>query len=186
LEVSARQCHEKLFSSHFSELFHERRCDDVHGTKTRFKPRCAENTQQERIFLQEGFRASKIIDQPVKNAQGEELGEVDDLIMTRNGKIKKVILSVGGFLGIGDRLVAVPFKSLKIDERDNIVYNVTKQQLENHPVFSYRREGLYGYYYQPFYPLPAYLISMGSFTRSCRISISRILRSAFFRVENLS
>ena len=84
------------------------------------------------------------------------MGEVDDLIMSRNGKIKKVILSVGGFLGIGDRLVAVPFKSLKIDEKNNIIYNVTKQQLENHPVFSYRREGLYGYYYQPFYPLPAY------------------------------
>ncbi len=114
------------------------------------------NPQQEWIFLQEGFRSSKIIDQTVKNAQGEELGEVDDLIMSRNGKIKKVILSVGGFLGIGDRLVAVPFKSLKIDEKDNIVYNVTKQELEKHPVFSYRREGLYGYYYEPFYALPAY------------------------------
>ena len=116
----------------------------------------AGHPQQERIYLQEGFRASRIIDQAVKNAQGEELGEVDDLIMSRNGKIKKVVLSVGGFLGIGDRLVAVPFKSLKINEKDDIVYNVTKQQLEDHPVFSYRREGLYGYYYQPFYPLPAY------------------------------
>jgi sporulation protein YlmC with PRC-barrel domain len=114
------------------------------------------NPQQERVLLQEGFRASKIIDETVKNAQGEELGEVDDLIMSRNGKIKKVILSVGGFLGVGDRLVAVPFKSLQMDEKGNIVYNVTKQQLENHPVFSYRKEGLYGYYYEPFYPLPAY------------------------------
>jgi sporulation protein YlmC with PRC-barrel domain len=112
--------------------------------------------QQERMYLQEGFRASKIIDQTVKNALGEKLGEVDDLIMSRNGKVKKVILSVGGFLGIGDRLVAVPFKSLQISEKGDIVYSVTKQQLENHPVFSYRREGLYGYYYEPFYPMPAY------------------------------
>jgi sporulation protein YlmC with PRC-barrel domain len=112
--------------------------------------------QKERMYLQEGFRASKIIDQTVKNAQGEEVGEVDDLIMSRNGKVKKVILSVGGFLGIGDRLVAVPFKSLQISEKGGIVYNVTKQQLENHPVFSYRREGLYGYYYEPFFPMPAY------------------------------
>ena len=114
------------------------------------------NPQQERMVLQQGFRASKIIDQTVKNAQGEELGEVDDLIMSRNGKIKKVVLSVGGFLGVGDRLVAVPFKSLQISEKGDIVYNVTNQQLENHPVFSYRREGLYGYYYEPFYPLPRY------------------------------
>jgi sporulation protein YlmC with PRC-barrel domain len=127
---------------------------EVQGGKKAGPPKG--NQQQERMHLQEGFRASKIIDQTVKNAQSEELGEVDDLIMSRNGKIKKVILSVGGFLGIGDRLVAVPFKSLKIDEKDEIVYDVTKQQLENHPVFNYRREGLYGYYYQPFYQLPAY------------------------------
>jgi sporulation protein YlmC with PRC-barrel domain len=117
--------------------------------------------QQERMGLQEGFRASKIIDQTVKNAQGEELGEVDDLIMSRNGKIKKVTLSVGEFLGIGDRLVAVPFKSLRISEKGDIVYNVTKQQLENYPVFSYRKEGLYGYYYEPFYPMLAYGMRRG-------------------------
>jgi sporulation protein YlmC with PRC-barrel domain len=105
--------------------------------------------QQERVGFQESLRASKIIDHTVKNRQGEELGEVDDLIMSRNGKIKKVILSVGGFLGIGDRLVAVPFRSLQISEKGDIVYNVTKQQLENHPVFNYGKEGLYEYYYAP-------------------------------------
>jgi sporulation protein YlmC with PRC-barrel domain len=103
------------------------------------------------IGLLEGFRASRIIDETVKNDRGEELGEVDDLIMSRNGKIKKVILSVGGFLGVGYRLVAVPFKSLKISEKGDIVYNVTKQQLENHAEFDYRKEGLYNYYF-PTYP----------------------------------
>jgi len=107
------------------------------------------NPQAERMYLQKGLRASKIIDQTVKNDGGEELGEVDDLIMSRNGKIKKVILSVGGFLGIGDRLVAVPFKSLQISEKGDIVYNVTKQQLEKHPVFTYKREGFDEYYYSP-------------------------------------
>ena len=105
--------------------------------------------QQERIDLQEGLRASQIIDQIVKNGQDEQLGEVDDLIMSRNGKIKKVILSVGGFLGIGDRLVAAPFRSLQIREKGDIVYNVTKQQLEKHPVFTYKREGFDEYYYSP-------------------------------------
>ena len=100
----------------------------------------------------EGLRAGKIIDQIVKNAGGEELGEVDDLIMSRNGKIKKAILSVGAYLEIGDRLVAVPFKSLQFSERGGIVYNVTKQQLGNHPVFSYRTEGLPESYYAPYYP----------------------------------
>jgi sporulation protein YlmC with PRC-barrel domain len=82
------------------------------------------------------YRASRIIDHPVKNDRGEELGEVDDLIIRRNGRIKKVILSVGAFLGIGDRLVAVSFSSLKIDERGNILYCITKEQLEKHPVYT--------------------------------------------------
>jgi sporulation protein YlmC with PRC-barrel domain len=103
-----------------------------------------------KIDLREGYRASRIIDETVKNDRGEELGEVDDLIMSRNGKIKKVILSVGGFLGVGYRLVAAPFKSLKISEKGDIVYNVTKQQLENHPEFDYRAEGLYNYSFPPY------------------------------------
>jgi sporulation protein YlmC with PRC-barrel domain len=127
---------------------------DVQGSKKAEQQTGSQ--QRERTSLQQGFRASKIIDRAVKNAQGEELGEIDDLIMSRNGKIEKVTLSVGGFLEIGDRLVAVPFRSLQISEKGDIVYNITKQQLENHPVFSYRREGLYGYYYEPFYPMPAY------------------------------
>ena len=47
---------------------------------------------------------------------------VGDFIMSRNGKIKKMILSVSGFLGIGDRLVAVPFKSLQIRVKGDIIY----------------------------------------------------------------
>jgi sporulation protein YlmC with PRC-barrel domain len=112
------------------------------------------------INLQEGFRASKIIDQTVKNDQGEVLGEVDDLIMSRNGKIKKVILSVGGYLGVGYRLVAVDFKSLRISKRGDIIHNITKQQLEKYPEFNYRNEGLYGNYFPP-YPTYSYPYNPG-------------------------
>jgi sporulation protein YlmC with PRC-barrel domain len=108
----------------------------------------ADMQEGEAILSQKGFRASKIIDHTVKNGQGEELGEVDDFIMSRNGKIKKVVLSVGGFLGIGDRLVAVPFRSLQITGGD-IFYKITREQLEKHPAFSFKDEGLYEYYYDP-------------------------------------
>jgi sporulation protein YlmC with PRC-barrel domain len=98
------------------------------------------------------YRASRIIDRPVKNDRGEELGEVDNLIIRRNGRVKKVILSVGAFLGIGDRLVAVSFSSLKIDERGNMLYRVTKEQLEKYPVYTYRKNHPYGLYYSPYPP----------------------------------
>jgi sporulation protein YlmC with PRC-barrel domain len=98
-----------------------------------------------------GFRASAIIDHEVENEKGEELGEVDDLIIRRTGKVKEVILQVGGFLGIGDRLVAVQFRSLKIGQKE-IIYSATREQLEKHPEFSYMKEGLYGFRYQYFGP----------------------------------
>jgi sporulation protein YlmC with PRC-barrel domain len=104
------------------------------------------------VTPREWHRASKIIDHAVKNDRGEELGEVDDLIIRRDGKLKKVILQVGGFLEIGDRLVAVSFSSLKIDERGNLLYRITKEQLEKHPVYTYRKDHPYGLYYSPYPP----------------------------------
>lgn len=98
------------------------------------------------------YRASKIIDHAVKNDQGEELGEVDDLIIRRNGKVKKAILQVGSFLEIGDRLVAVSFRSLKISDKGAILYSITREKLEKHPEFSYEREGLYKEFYYRTYP----------------------------------
>jgi sporulation protein YlmC with PRC-barrel domain len=103
---------------------------------------------------QEDFRASKIIDEGVKNHRGEQIGEVDDMIMGRRGKIKKVLLSVGGYLGIGYRLVAVSFGSLQIGRQGNILYDVTKEQLEKHPVYSYREDGFREFYY--YSPPPPY------------------------------
>jgi sporulation protein YlmC with PRC-barrel domain len=106
------------------------------------------------------WRASWIIDHSVLNGQGQELGEVDDLIMRKNGRIKKAILAVGGFLGIGDKDVAVAFRSLRM-EKGEVSYSATKDQLEKYPRFSYREEGLYGHYYFCYRPyalgaLPAY------------------------------
>jgi sporulation protein YlmC with PRC-barrel domain len=99
--------------------------------------------------LEVSVRASTIIDRVANNAQGEELGEVDDLIMSRNGKIKRVILSVGWYLGVGDKLVSLPFRTLTMSEKGNIVYNVSRGQLEAFPAFRYLQEGLLDYYYAP-------------------------------------
>ena len=101
------------------------------------------------VTLSGQCRATEIIDHVVKNDRGEKLGEVDDLVIRRNGKIKKVVLSVGDFLGVGEKLVAVSFTSLKIDEKGNILYRVTKEQLEKYPVYTYPKDYPYGFYYAP-------------------------------------
>lgn len=59
------------------------------------------------------WRASKVVGLNVYNAQNENVGSINDLLMDKNGSIKAAVISVGGFLGMGAHLVAVPFDKMK-------------------------------------------------------------------------
>jgi ribosomal 30S subunit maturation factor RimM len=88
----------------------------------------------------DAFRASKLIGTNVKNNDGDTIGEVDDLIISNGDQTLQAILSVGGFLGIGERHVAVPFNELKMARVNNnpeVFYQATKAELEGMPKFSY-------------------------------------------------
>jgi hypothetical protein len=58
--------------------------------------------------LQGDWRASKVVGLRVYNDNNENLGSINDLIMDRNGNIRAAVLGVGGFLGMGGHLVAIP------------------------------------------------------------------------------
>ncbi len=62
------------------------------------------------------FRASKLVGSNVYNQSGQTVGSVDDLLIGEDGKISQAVVSVGGFLGIGGKLVAVPFNEFKFVE----------------------------------------------------------------------
>jgi sporulation protein YlmC with PRC-barrel domain len=62
-----------------------------------------------------GFRATKLIGSSVVNEKNEKVGALDDIVIGRDRTLFAV-LQVGGFLGLGSRLVAVPYESLKIDD----------------------------------------------------------------------
>jgi sporulation protein YlmC with PRC-barrel domain len=59
------------------------------------------------------WRASKLVGVKVYNDNNEKIGDVDDIVLGKGGKIDAVVLAVGGFLGMGERYVAVPFEKLK-------------------------------------------------------------------------
>jgi len=88
--------------------------------------------------VERGYRASKLKDKAVFNEKNERVGEVDDLIVGKDGKTF-VVVQVGGFLGIGQKLVAVPYESLRVDQRgDKVVLpGASKEALRNLPVFKY-------------------------------------------------
>lgn len=82
-------------------------------------------------------RASKIIGKNVENAQGENLGEVKDLIVDiGNQRVHYAVLSFGGTLGLGDKLFAYPINTFKTQaDGDKLVLNVDKDKLKNAPGF---------------------------------------------------
>lgn len=83
-------------------------------------------------------RASKFIDADVENAQEEDLGEIEDLVIDpQDGRIAYAVLSFGGFLGLGEKYFAIPWKALqaKAGDDDTLVLNVDKEKLTNAPGF---------------------------------------------------
>jgi len=74
------------------------------------------------------------IGKDIKNSQGEDLGEVKDFVRDDSGEISLVIVSHGGFLGMGEKDVAVPFSAFTFNEsEDHAVLDVTKDQLASAP-----------------------------------------------------
>jgi hypothetical protein len=81
--------------------------------------------------------ASSLIGKPAVNSQDETIGDVNDLVTDRSGKILAALIGVGGFLGIGEKDVAVRFEDLKLtrDENNNtkVVLNISKDMLASAP-----------------------------------------------------
>ena len=83
-------------------------------------------------------RASKLMGMAVKNRQEEKLGDVNNLLLDlAAGRIVAVVVSSGGFLGLGDELSAVPPVALKFNpERDTLQLNTSKEALASAPHFN--------------------------------------------------
>ncbi|HEX4113445.1 MAG TPA: PRC-barrel domain-containing protein [Stellaceae bacterium] len=89
-----------------------------------------------------GERASRIIGTAVVNSKDESIGKVDDILIGPNDKATMAVISVGGFLGIGAKLVAVPFDQLQPaanDRKSLSLPNGSKEQLQSMPAFKYGR-----------------------------------------------
>lgn len=67
------------------------------------------------VAMYRAHRASKVMDMDVRNAAGEKLGDVDDLVIdVHAGQVRYAALSYGGVLGVGDKLFAVPWNAFKL------------------------------------------------------------------------
>ena len=81
--------------------------------------------------------------QNVYDPQNTKIGEVMDVLVSPDGKVNSVIVGVGGFLGAGEKDVAVDFSAIKRTTKDNSIYltmNTTKNALQSAPGFKYDKQ----------------------------------------------
>ena len=92
------------------------------------------------VTMNGGIRTSKIVGAAVFNGANQQVGTVDDLIMDHDDRVVLGVISVGGFLGVGGKLVAVPFTALHVDAGGKVtVPDASKEALDKMPGFTYAR-----------------------------------------------
>jgi sporulation protein YlmC with PRC-barrel domain len=81
--------------------------------------------------------ASTLVGTNVYNSEGETLGDIKEVMLDVDlGRVAYAVLSFGGFLGMGDKLFAIPFEALRIDQRnERVILDVPREKLENAPGF---------------------------------------------------
>jgi sporulation protein YlmC with PRC-barrel domain len=81
--------------------------------------------------------ASTIQGENIYNHKGDKLGKIEDVMLDlQDGTIAYVVLSFGGFLGMGDKLFAVPMQALEPNaEKECFHMDITKEKLDNAPGF---------------------------------------------------
>ena len=87
--------------------------------------------------LADGYRSSKLVGASVVNDANQSIGKIDDLLVGRSDKVLYAVVSVGGFLGMGSKLIAVPYQSLQITDKDVVLPGGNKDQLKALPEFKY-------------------------------------------------
>jgi hypothetical protein len=87
--------------------------------------------------LATGYRTSKVVGSSVVNEANENIGTIDDLIVTPSEKVPFAVLSVGGFLGMGSKLVVVPYSSLQVRDKKMVLPGATRESLKSLPEFKY-------------------------------------------------
>ena len=93
-------------------------------------------TPAERHDWERSHRVSKIIGSEVRNKSGDKIGDIRDLMVDGNGTIRLAIVSTGGFLGVGDRLHAVPWDVLTLGPKDDHILDIDKARLQATPGFT--------------------------------------------------
>ena len=96
-------------------------------TADRAAPAATTTSSQEKLALKGNWRASKLMGLNVYNDANEKLGDINELILDKSGKVAAVVIGVGGFLGMGEHDIAVSMDKLKFVEEPVRTSATTKE-----------------------------------------------------------
>jgi PRC-barrel domain len=91
------------------------------------------------IILATGWRASAIMGATVYNDAGEDIGELEDMIITTEGTVPYAVVSVGGFLGMDAHHVVVPASAFELTDKKLTLNGATKDSLKILPNFEFAK-----------------------------------------------
>jgi hypothetical protein len=77
----------------------------------------------------------EIVGKKVVSQQGEEIGEIEDVVVDTSSQTKLAVIDVGGFLGIGEKSVAVSFDQLELSDDGRVRSDLTRETLESQPEY---------------------------------------------------
>jgi sporulation protein YlmC with PRC-barrel domain len=105
----------------------------------------AMNTTQSFVQQQQAtdWRSSKLVGTSVYGTGNAKIGSIDDVLIGSDGNVKAVVVGVGGFLGVGEKDVAIPFNALNVERKSDsssinkITVSYSKDDLKNAPKFAY-------------------------------------------------
>lgn len=102
------------------------------------------NAQMLRQMPSDSVTVTDWYKQNVYDPKDNKIGEVMDVLVDKSGKVTSLIVGVGGFLGIDNKDVAVPFDAVHVTNKNNnkwyLVMNTTKEALKSAPGFKYDRD----------------------------------------------
>jgi sporulation protein YlmC with PRC-barrel domain len=100
----------------------------------------AEEDKSSPVVASKTYRAEKLKGMKVRNPEGEELGAIEDLVLDMEShRLRYAALSYGGFLGVGDKLFAIPIEALRLKhegDKSYFIADIDKETLKHAPGFS--------------------------------------------------
>lgn len=108
------------------------------GSTTRAAPRPSPKSSQMKKSTVDFSMMSKMLEKPVLDRTGKKLGEVDDIILDAYNQPTQVVVTSGGFLGIGSKEVALPWNTISYDPGSNAIHVISLSEAKFQQMKEYK------------------------------------------------